>query len=71
MKDVFAISVDDVQEVALKEIGRELTCKEMHQVKSGISWGFYEWEEVVIAAIEGCLQNNKNVKIKKHGRHKK
>lgn len=71
MKAVFAISVDDVQEVALREIGRELTCKEMHQVKSGISWGFYEWEEVVIAAIEGSLQNNKNVKIQKHGQYKK
>jgi len=52
MRDIFVISVEDVQYVAKEKIGRELTIEELEQVKKGVEFGLECWEEVVIYAIE-------------------
>lgn len=52
MEEIFVISVEDVQHLALKKIGRELTQDELYKVKKGIEFGLECWEEVVIASIK-------------------
>ncbi len=52
MKDVFVISVEDIQNIALKEIGRKLSNDELHKVKKGIEFGLEFWEDIVICAIK-------------------
>ena len=52
MKDIFAISVEDVQYLAKKKVGRELTIEELERVQKGVEFGLECWEGVVIAAIE-------------------
>jgi len=52
MKDIFVISVEDVQYVAKEKIGRELTIEELEQVKKGVEFGLECWEDVIIYAID-------------------
>jgi len=52
MKDIFVISVEDVQYLAKEKIGRELTFEELEWVQKGVEFGLECWEEVVIYAIE-------------------
>ena len=52
MKDIFVISDEDVQYLAKRKIGRELTIEELEQVKKGVEFGLECWEDVVITAIE-------------------
>ena len=53
MKNIFLISDADVQPLAVKTIGRELTEEELESVQKGIEFGLECWEDVVICAIEG------------------
>lgn len=52
MEDIFAVCIEDVQNLALKKIGRKLTQDELYQVKKGIQFGLECWEEVIIASID-------------------
>ncbi len=52
MKNIFVISVEDVQYLAKNKMRRELTLGELEQVQKGIEFGLECWEEVVITAIE-------------------
>ena len=52
MKDIFVISVEDVQYLAKKKVGRKLTIEELERVQKGVEFGLECWEGVVIAAIE-------------------
>jgi len=52
MKDIFVISVEDVQYVAKEKIGRELTIEELERVKKGVEFGLECWEDVIIYAID-------------------
>jgi len=56
MENIFAISVEDVQYLAKKKFGRELTIEELEQVQKGVEFGLECWEDVIITAIEE-LQN--------------
>jgi len=59
MKDVFSISVEDVQSIALEKIGRRLSNDELDRVKKGIEFGLESWAEVVIYAIEEIIDDKK------------
>ena len=52
MKDIFVICVEDVQYLAKRKIGRELTIEELEQVQKGVEFGLECWEDVVIYAID-------------------
>jgi len=52
MRDIFVISVEDVQYVAKEKIGRELTIEELQRVKEGVEFGLECWEDVVIYAMD-------------------
>jgi len=52
MKNVFVISVEDVQYFAKKKLGRKLSIEELEQVQKGVEFGLECWEDVVITAIE-------------------
>jgi hypothetical protein len=52
MRDIFVICVEDVQYLAKKKIGRELTIEELEQVKKGVEFGLECWEDVVLYAID-------------------
>jgi len=52
MRDIFVISVEDVQYVAKEKIGRELTIEELERVKKGVEFGLECWEDVIIYAID-------------------
>jgi len=53
MKNIFEISVEDVQIRAIEKFGRELTFEELYQVRRGIEFGLeLAWEDVVYSAIE-------------------
>ena len=54
---MFSISVEDVQNVALRKIDRELTVEELEQVQKGVEFGLECWEEVVATAIEELKGN--------------
>ena len=51
MKTIFCISVEDVQYVALRKIGRSLTDDELYTVRKGVQFGLECWEDVVTYAI--------------------
>jgi len=55
MEDMFSISVEDVQNIALKKIGRKLTQEELRRVKKGVAFGLESWEEVVISVRQKHL----------------
>lgn len=52
MKDIFTISEEDVQNVALKKIGKILNQEELYKVKKGIASGLELWGDIVVYAIE-------------------
>jgi len=52
---LYIISVEDVQEIARRKIGRELTSDELYRVKKGIEWGMVGWVTVVETAIEDAV----------------
>lgn len=52
MRTIFKISVEDVQYIAKKKLGRKLTIDELEAVKKGIEFGLECWEEVVGYAID-------------------
>lgn len=61
---IYAITVADVQETAKNRIGRKLTFDEVYQVRKGIEWGFFDWEDVVSESINNLTLNfeeSKNV----------
>jgi hypothetical protein len=62
MKDIFVITIEDVQNIALNKFGRELTEDELHQVKSGIESGLESWEEVVSYAIRDVIESRNKPK---------
>jgi len=59
-EEIFVICVDDVQDLALKKLGRKLTEDELYRVKSGIESGLDCWEEVIINSID-------ELKVEKQG----
>lgn len=60
MKNIFVISVEDVQYFAKKKLGRKLSIEELEQVQKGVEFGLECWEGVVITAIEE-LENIPNI----------
>lgn len=58
MTYIFTISIGDIQNVAIKRIGRRLTADELHRVKKGVQAGLETWESVVEIAIEGVVAAN-------------
>jgi hypothetical protein len=49
---LFAITVADVQDIAINKLGRELNFEELHQVRKGIEWGFFDWELPIKVTID-------------------
>lgn len=41
---LFAITVADAQDLAIEILGRELDFNELHKIRKGIEWGFFDWE---------------------------
>ncbi len=53
MRHIFMISVEDVQYLAIKKLGRKLDIYELERVQKGVEFGLENcWEEVVIDAID-------------------
>jgi len=63
MKNLFVISIKDIQYLAQKKIRRKLTIEEIEQVQKGLEFGLECWEEVASAAIEE-IAGNKDSKTK-------
>jgi hypothetical protein len=58
MKNIFCISVKDVQIIALQRIGRRLTLDELEQVRKGVEFGLeLSWDVVVKTAIDEVAEN--------------
>ena len=51
---IFAITAEEVQEIAKEVLGRELTEAELRNAKRGIESGLDSWSEVVRVAVENC-----------------
>ena len=49
---LFAITVADAQKIAINKLGRELDFYELHQVRKGIEWGFFDWYLPVKISID-------------------
>jgi hypothetical protein len=54
-RHLFYIGVDDVQHIASKLIGRQLTDSELDRVKDGVDAGLVDWEYVVKEAIRNTI----------------
>jgi len=53
MNNIFVIQVDDVQRIAGKKIGRELSIIELEQVQKGVEFGLeLSWMEIIEDAID-------------------
>lgn len=53
MENVFKITVDDVQNIARKKIGRNLTIEELEQVQKGVEFGLeLSWMEIIEDAVD-------------------
>lgn len=60
MDNVFAISVKDVQQIAMRKIGRKLTIEELEQIQRGIEFGLeLSWMEVVEDSIDEIFNKQK------------
>ena len=59
-KDIFAIKLCEVQNLAKKRYGRYLNQSEIKDVQKRIQFGLECWEEVVLYAIEDVMKN-KNI----------
>jgi hypothetical protein len=58
MKNIFCISVEDVQLIALQRIGRKLTFDELQSVRKGVEFGLeLSWDVVVKTAIDEVAEN--------------
>jgi hypothetical protein len=51
MRNIFVISVEDVQYLAKEKIGRKLTIEELEQVQRGVEFGLECWQNVAEDAI--------------------
>ncbi|MBL7155205.1 MAG: hypothetical protein ISS88_01730 [Candidatus Portnoybacteria bacterium] len=51
-KKLFVITAEDVQYLANKKLGRDLTYDELERVQKGLEFGLECWEDVVIFAID-------------------
>jgi len=60
MEEMFNISVEDVQEIAVKRIKRELTVDELYKVRKGIQSGLEHWTEIVVYAIDEVVDEARN-----------
>jgi len=58
VEELFAISVEDVQHLALEHIGRKLTEYELHRVKDGLQFGLESWELVARTAIDEVIEES-------------
>ena len=56
MKNIFCVSAKDVQNIALKKIGRKLTDDELYTVRKGVQFGLECWEDVVTYAIRDVVE---------------
>ena len=56
---IFGITVEDIQKIAIDKLGRELTIEELDEVKNGVEYGLFIWEEVVRYAINEAVKLNK------------
>jgi hypothetical protein len=58
MKNIFCISVEDVQLIALQRIGRKLTFDELQSVRKGVEFGLeLSWDVVVKTAIDEVAEH--------------
>ena len=58
MKNIFCISVEDVQLIALQRIGRKLTFDELQSVRKGVEFGLeLSWDVVVKTAIDEVAED--------------
>lgn len=48
---LYAITVADAQDLATEMLGRELDFDELHQIRRGVEWGFFDWEDVLRICI--------------------
>lgn len=60
MKNLFTVSVEDVQYIAQKKIGRKLTLEELERVSKGLEFGLECWDDVVRDAIDEVLSKQRN-----------
>lgn len=58
MGDIFVISSEDVQNLAVSHIGRELTPSELARVKKGLNFGLDSWEYVATVAIDELTKDS-------------
>ena len=58
MKDIFVITVEEVQHLAKEKLGRYLDSGELKQVQKRVQFGLECWEEVVIYAIKDIISEN-------------
>lgn len=59
--NLFEISIDWVQEEALRIVGRELSDDELFSVKKGLAWGLlFDIDTVFRAAIENAIEMSKS-----------
>jgi len=57
MEDLFVISTEDIQYIAKRRIGRELSHNELVRVKDGLNAGLESWEFVAFVAIDDVMQD--------------
>ena len=56
---VFAITIDDVQEIARMHAGRALTPEELASTAKGIEWGMSEiWGDIIVAAFPDTVHRS-------------
>lgn len=51
-KNIFQITVEDIQEIAIQKLGRKLCPDEIENVKKSIEWGYVDWEQTVKFALD-------------------
>jgi len=59
MKNVFSISVEDIQCLAQNEIGRELTIDEINRVQKEINSALECWGDIIVGIIIEVASSNK------------
>jgi hypothetical protein len=58
MKDIFVITVEEIQHLTNEKFGRYLNNEELKQVQKRIQFGLECWEEVTIYAINDIISKN-------------
>jgi len=51
-KNIFEITIEDVQNIAMEKLGRKLNSDELERVKKSIEWGYIDWEQTVKFALD-------------------